>query len=267
MTNVDVQSVAKRPWMRQNLCVNRAIGRRTGSWMHGRLASEVYHGSIMSPSLKKRLPNLVTVARLGLAVLFLAILATYQYPEASPARLIWATIVFVIAISTDALDGYLARRWSAVSVFGRVMDPLCDKILVLGSLIMLAGPNFATVQAVGGGERLVSVSGIAPWMVVVVLWRELLVTGLRSLAESRGLDFSAGVSGKLKMIVQSAVVPIVMLLIALADPVEQRWSLLVRDGLVWLMVIVTVLSAVPYLMRARTVLRSAAIPGEPGERK
>jgi len=209
--------------------------------------------------LRKRLPNTLTIARLGLTVVFLVLLGGDRYPVAGPGRLTWALVVFVLAVATDALDGYFARRWSAQSVFGRVMDPLCDKILILGSLVMLAGPGFSAVGPVGetGEHGLINVTGIAPWMVVIVLMRELIVTGLRTFIESSGKAFGAGLSGKLKMILQSITIPVVLVLVAYADPMEHAWSATVRDAVVWSMVVVTVLSAGPYVIRARRIVTSA----------
>lgn len=211
----------------------------------------------MSTAIKRRLPNLITLARLALAVAFFVALSLYAYP-AGPRWLINASIVlFLLGVLTDAIDGHLARKWKVVSVFGRVMDPLCDKILILGAVIMLAGPGFVWIDQSNPLEpQRVLVSGMQPWMVVLILFRELLVTGLRSLAESRGIEFSAAVSGKLKMILQSAVIPIVLLLVGNFDPREQQWAAITRDSLIWLMLIVTVISGLPYVLRARMLLKA-----------
>jgi phosphatidylglycerophosphate synthase len=210
-------------------------------------------------ALRQRLPNILTIGRLGLTIVFLALLSGDRYPADGPGRLTIAFVIFTFAAATDALDGYLARRWSAQSVFGRVMDPLCDKILILGSLVMLAGPGFAAVESVDVtlNATLVNVTGIESWMVVVVLLRELIVTGLRTFIESSGKAFGAGLSGKLKMILQSITIPALLLIVAYADPMEHAWSAKVRDGLVWSMVIVTALSAGPYVVRAHRILRSS----------
>ena len=98
-----------------------------------------------------------------------------------------AFVLFVVAASTDWLDGYFARRWGLVTQLGRILDPFADKLIICGTFIFLAA---------------VPASGIAPWMAVVVMGRELLVTGLRSFLEQKGIDFSAEMSGKLKMVLQ-----------------------------------------------------------------
>src|SRR5215831_10681530 len=87
----------------------------------------------------RHVPNILTVSRLALAAAFFVVLSPWQY-EKSPAlrgsgpdwRLLFSAVLFVVAAITDALDGLLARRWGVVSVFGRVMDPFADKILVIG---------------------------------------------------------------------------------------------------------------------------------------
>src|SRR5437763_7862260 len=127
------------------------------------------------------LPNLLTAARLGLAVvLFVCI-----------ARAWWLTgaVVFALAAVTDWLDGYLARKQGLTSAFGRNFDPLVDKVLVCGAFIFLLP---------------VPGSGLAPWMVTVVVGRELVITGLRSFLENQATTFGADLFGKLKMVLQCA---------------------------------------------------------------
>ncbi|MCK4872048.1 MAG: CDP-diacylglycerol--glycerol-3-phosphate 3-phosphatidyltransferase [Phycisphaerales bacterium] len=199
--------------------------------------------------MRRRIPNILTVLRLLLAAAFFVILEWYRYPHTNAWALYVATGVFVVAALTDALDGKLARRWKVESTFGRVMDPFADKILVLGAFVYLAGPRFALAAPDIG-----QVSGVAPWMVVVILARELLVTALRGSAESAGVKFGAVRAGKLKMVLQSVTVPAVLLLIAIADPAHSTWSAVVRDILVWATVVVTILSGWPYVVSARRAL-------------
>lgn len=201
----------------------------------------------MTPA-RKHIPNLLTMARLVLAAVFFVMLAVYR--ESDAALLLASASVFIIAALTDALDGHLARKWRVVSKFGRVVDPFADKVLVLGGFILLAGANLAAE------------SGVAAWMAVVILGRELLITTLRGAFESEGIDFSANLWGKLKMILQAIVIPIVLLIIALttgtaaeaasADPAPGWHTPLfwTRDVLVWLTVAVTVLSGIPYIATA-----------------
>lgn len=208
----------------------------------------------MASGLQQRLPNLLTLARLALALTFFVVLETYQYPTSSRWVLNIALGLFVLGTITDFLDGYLARRWGVTSTFGRVMDPLCDKVLVLGAFIYLAGSGFIVTGDVAGPT---SVSGVSPWMVVVILTRELLVTGLRSVIESRGIAFGAVPAGKAKMVFQSVAIPVVLFLIANVDPMTHSWSAWVRDGVIYLTIAATVLSGIPYLSNAYTALSRA----------
>jgi phosphatidylglycerophosphate synthase len=156
------------------------------------------------------------------------------------------------------VDGWLARRWGAVSVFGRIMDPFCDKVLVLGAFIYLAGPRFVVPEWVERGEFFTMSTGVYPWMVAVILARELLVTGFRGEAESRGVSFASNWWGKWKMILQSIAIPIVIVLAAnfktgAPDPlgVVARWACY---AVVYATVIVTIGSALPYVFGYRRVI-------------
>ncbi len=171
--------------------------------------------------------------------------------------------LFVLAAVTDAADGYLARRWKVESKFGRIMDPFCDKILILGAVIYLASPRFLDHAAVAAGHYRTMVSGVYPWMVVLVVARELLVTGIRGEVERQGVAFGANWFGKAKMILQSLVVPVVLVIVFL-DPNRPglAWLGWVRDVLVYATVVVTVVSGVPYVTAAARVLRPGAVSGE-----
>ena len=164
---------------------------------------------------QRSLPNALTMSRVVMTVAFVAVLSVYRFPDVNAWALPTALVLFVVAALTDAADGYLARKWNAISVFGRIVDPLADKVLVLGAFIMLAGPGF---MAANFGM----ISGVATWMVVVILSRELLVTTMRGALEGRGIDFSAVWSGKLKMIAQSIGVPLIIMLAIAAQSTSMR---------------------------------------------
>jgi CDP-diacylglycerol--glycerol-3-phosphate 3-phosphatidyltransferase len=222
--------------------------------------------------LHRTLPNLLTAGRVVLAIVFFALLSWYRHrAPVAVARegsslsgadwlLLIAAAVFCIAALTDVLDGYLARKWGQVSVFGRIMDPFADKLLVVGAFVFLAGPGFTT-----DGSPAEQISGVYPWMVAVILGRELLVTSIRAVFEGQGVSFGAEWSGKFKMILQSVCVPVVLVLIAIANPatplphrrVEEPppFAGLVIDITVWTTVIVTVWSGLPYVLRAFAVMR------------
>ena len=170
--------------------------------------------------------------------------------------------VYGLAAITDAIDGYLARKWDVTSVFGRVVDPFVDKILVLGSFVLFAGGNFLVPS--GGGLH--SLTGVGPIVVILLLSRELLVTTIRGLYESSGRDFGAKWSGKAKMIFQSAAIPIVMVYVFVlgfvppTHPLEVAFRVL-RDVAVWGTVVVTLLSALDYIPRRRAGTTAAADNG------
>ncbi len=212
----------------------------------------------MPDSVRRSVPNGLTVLRLLLAALFFASLNVYRYPDADRLWAFVAVGIFILAAVTDALDGYLARKWEAVSVFGRIMDPFCDKVLVLGAFIYLAGPRFVVAEWVQADAFFTMATGIYPWMVVVMLARELLVTGFRGEAEAMGADFASTWSGKWKMIIQSVAVPVVITLVVVFRTGDEttlskaaRW---LCYGVVYLTVGVTIVSALPYVGRLRQVM-------------
>lgn len=197
----------------------------------------------MEAGVRQHIPNAITTARLALSVVLFVLLARYLPGEFSPRYLDVCLLVFLVASMTDWLDGFLARRWNVTSKFGRIVDPFVDKILVLGTFSYLAGPALSTP------------TGITPTVVVIVLARELLVTAIRSSLESGGTNFAAAMSGKLKMVLQCVTI------IACFLYANHRQSLtnegdevarLVRDGLIWAMVVVTILSGLLYVRRAST---------------
>lgn len=207
--------------------------------------------------LKRSLPNVLTLARVVLAAGLFAALAVMPGPIGERAStdqrfyLVTAAVLFILAAATDALDGNLARRWNVVSRFGRVMDPFADKLLILGSFCMLAGPPF-TVATEGGLHQ---ISGVAPWVAVVVLARELLVTSIRAVAETEGVDFSAVGIGKLKMVVQSLVIPMILLGLAFGDlgrGAAWPWAFKV---IAWATAGVTAASGIPYILRSIRLLK------------
>ena len=146
-----------------------------------------------------------------------------------------AAAVFVIASVTDFLDGHLARKYDLVTNFGKIMDPLADKLLVTSALVCM-------VQ-----------TGIVPgWMVIVILAREFAITGLRSVAASEGIVIAAAWSGKIKTVTQ--MIAIIFLLIG-NWPFELL-SIPFARIMLWIAVIMTVYSGVEYLYKSRELFKS-----------
>jgi CDP-diacylglycerol--glycerol-3-phosphate 3-phosphatidyltransferase len=205
----------------------------------------------------RHIPNLLTTGRLLLAAVFFALLGYYQYTIRAPGLLNVAFIIYCIALVTDFLDGYLARRWKVEGPFGRVVDPFVDKVLVIGSFIFFAGKNFIIPGAPSGNYMVQTITGVVPWMVVVILARELLVTSFRGLGEGAGHNFGAAFSGKVKMVVQSVTILVVLVYVNYFaryygtgyEPVIRAF----RNLCVWTTVAVTVFSGFAYVQRAVSV--------------
>jgi CDP-diacylglycerol--glycerol-3-phosphate 3-phosphatidyltransferase len=169
------------------------------------------------------LPNQITAARLLLSVVLFALIAWEQY--------LAGLVVFLVAVGTDWLDGYIARKYAMVSVVGRILDPFVDKVIICGTFIFLAA---------------VPASGIVPWMAVVVVARELLVTALRGMVEGQGGDFSANLPGKWKMVLQSAAAAFSLAYLAWGVS-ALVWPLAI---VVWAAVVLTVYSGWIYVQAA-----------------
>lgn len=202
--------------------------------------------------MKVNWANRVTLARLVLTVIFLVLLAQFRADRAE--RYWWlldvCLAIFIVAALTDVLDGYLARKYDQVTSFGRVSDPFVDKLLICGAFIFFAGEAFTV-------ESRYLTSFVAPWMVVVIVGRELLVSGIRGFSESRGGTFAASVYGKVKMFIQCVTVGFVL---GCRVHGESVWGGFVplRQTLVWATVLVTALSMLGYVSKAAPVFRTPA---------
>jgi CDP-diacylglycerol---glycerol-3-phosphate 3-phosphatidyltransferase len=178
------------------------------------------------------LPNALTVFRILLVPVLVAVLLSE-----GPSGDLLAAIVFAVASFTDALDGWIARRRKSESTFGKLMDPLADKLLVTSALVSL-----------------VSLDRLAAWVAMVIIARELAVTGLRQIAIEQGHVMPASLWGKLKTVAQIAMV---MCLIAVDG--SSGWV----DAVVYVTVAITVLSGADYFFGLHRMLRSRAAAVEP----
>lgn len=214
----------------------------------------------------RHVPNALTGARLVLACVFFVLLSWYQYQgRGDPGLLKAAFVIYVIALFTDFLDGYLARKWKVEGAFGRVVDPFVDKVLVIGSFIVFAGKNF--IIPVDGAQMVVrTITGVAPGMVILILARELLVTSLRGQSEASGQSFGAAFSGKLKMVFQSVTILVILVYVDFLDPLRrlgyEPFARHFRDLCIWATLIITVLSGLLYVRRAVALYRPGI--GGPG---
>ncbi|HSG71837.1 MAG TPA: CDP-diacylglycerol--glycerol-3-phosphate 3-phosphatidyltransferase [Planctomycetaceae bacterium] len=183
------------------------------------------------------LPNTITLIRFVMAVVLFALIYLDGYWQT-------AAILFVVAASTDFLDGYVARKYQQITILGRILDPFVDKIIICGSFIFLIGQEQ---------------SGVNAWMAIIVVGREMFVSTLRGLLEQQGLDFSANWIGKIKMAAQCAAVTGSLIFLAL--PPESQTDanyMLARDLLLWGVVLFTAYSGIAYVLRASQLLAESA---------
>jgi CDP-diacylglycerol--glycerol-3-phosphate 3-phosphatidyltransferase len=177
------------------------------------------------------LPNALTLLRIFLVPILVALLLTR-----TDGGLFLGTAVFGIAVLTDYLDGYFARRRNQVTRFGVLLDPLADKLLTAAAFISL-----------------VEMNAVPAWMVVIIVGREFAVTGLRNIAAGRGVLIAASGLGKGKMV--SQVVAIFLLLLATRFPALR----LAAAASLWIVVGLALVSAVDYFRRYwRDAVRPAA---------
>jgi len=166
------------------------------------------------------LPNFLTVSRI-LAVPVIVVVLLDETPNGDTL----AAALFALAAATDGLDGYFARSRDAVTTLGKVMDPLADKLLIVAALISL-----------------VSLNRLAAWVAMVIIAREMAVTGLRAVAAERGIVMAASPLGKVKTVLQIAAV--IALIAVNPSPL---WS----DILVYAAVVVTIVSGAQYFFGLR----------------
>lgn len=180
-------------------------------------------------------PNIITFSRLLLSIFLFWLIDQGNHWLAACA-------VFVVAAATDAIDGYIARKYGLVTIIGRILDPFVDKVIIGGTFIFLAD---------------VPDSGVNAWIAITVIGREMFITSLRSFLESVGKDFSATWSGKLKMVLQCAAVTGSLLYLEYGPGSDHQSTLAgIRDVLLWSAVGVTIHSGVTYVQRAIHLFRA-----------
>ncbi|MDH5526846.1 MAG: CDP-diacylglycerol--glycerol-3-phosphate 3-phosphatidyltransferase [Nitrospirota bacterium] len=170
--------------------------------------------------MNPHIPNIITLARIALIPVFVVLA---QRPD--PWIDFYAALVFLVAALTDLLDGYLARKHGLVTPLGKLLDPIADKLLILSGLIMLVERDLA-----------------AAWIVIVIVGREMAVTGLRAIAASEGVVMPADRWGKWKTVLQCTA--IIMLLLG-----WQLWVFdvtLIGTGVLWAAMAMAVVSGVRY---------------------
>ncbi|MCL1906259.1 MAG: CDP-diacylglycerol--glycerol-3-phosphate 3-phosphatidyltransferase [Clostridiales bacterium] len=177
------------------------------------------------------LPNRITIGRVLLIPLFV-LLVLWQFPGHD----IWSALIFAVAAGSDALDGRLARRRGQVTTLGKFLDPLADKLLICSAYIAL-----------------LALSRLPAWMVIVIVCRELFVSGVRILAADAGVVIAASSWGKLKTGLQT--LSILLLLLATLYFWPQPFYHIITRIVLWMALIATVASGADYAQKGARFLK------------
>lgn len=170
------------------------------------------------------LPNKLTIARV-LAVPVFVVLYLLNYYLA-------AFVIFILASITDTLDGKIARKYNLVTNFGKIMDPLADKVLVYAAFCLL-------IQ-----------NGLMPgWMLIVILTREFAVSGMRTVAASEGIVIAAAMSGKIKTVLQMIAVPALLLESVFTTGTFGLFVYWVAQVFLWASLVMTIYSGAEYIIK------------------
>ena len=178
--------------------------------------------------MEMNLANKLTLARVVMIPVFLVVL----FCMAEPVNRYLAVVIFIVASATDFLDGHIARKYNMVSNFGKFMDPLADKLLVMSALVSM-----------------VALEDLAAWVVIVILAREFTITGFRTLAMEANIVMAASWWGKVKTTVQMIMIPLVLLNLPFA------FMPVVETALVYLSVFFTIFSGADYIIKNKQVLK------------
>lgn len=172
------------------------------------------------------LPNKLTVGRIcAIPVFIVVLLMGYRVP---------AVIIFILAALTDMLDGKIARKYDLVTNFGKLMDPLADKLLTMSAFICL-----------------VELGDMPGWMAIVILGREMIITGMRQVAAAEGIVIAAGWSGKIKTVLQMVAIP---LLLVQNWPCSVYFNDFPLDQIVlWAALVMTIVSGIEYIVKNKEV--------------
>ena len=170
------------------------------------------------------LPNKLTIGRVVAVPFFIAAYMLEYY--------LVAFIIFIAASFTDMLDGKIARKYNLVTNFGKIMDPLADKVLVYSAFCLMI-PQY-----------------VAAWMFIIILAREFTVAGMRTVAASEGIVVAAGMSGKIKTVLQMIAVPLLLLVPALPDFAPLYWA---AQIFLWASLVMTIYSGVEYVVQNKQV--------------
>ncbi len=174
------------------------------------------------------LPNQLTVLR----ILLIPFFVFFFYATQIPGNEFIALGIYIVACLTDLADGKIARKYGLVTTFGKFMDPLADKILVITALILFTAEGRMSAVAL-----------------IIIVAREFIVSGFRLVASDKGIVIAAGMWGKVKTTVQ------MIMAIALMIHLEYQWFYVTEQVLIWLSVALTLISLYDYISKNISVLK------------
>ena len=195
------------------------------------------------------LPNKLTLFRIFLVIPLIFILSAFTYlnknyfeidTESNQQYYLYgAGLIFVIAMITDAVDGYLARKWKQVTTFGKLFDPLADKIIVTTSMIFLAVFQYTYIP-----------------VVVIFVIRDLIVDGSRNIAASNNIKVEASIWGKLKTVFQTIAIIILFFFLPLIDK-KKWWQVLLINIPMLLALVASIFSGIKYFMQIVPIINKS----------
>lgn len=174
------------------------------------------------------LPNKLTMARIIAVPFFIWAYMTNHY--------IVALILFILAALTDMLDGKIARKYNLITNFGKIMDPLADKILVYSAFCLM-----------------VEDGTVPSWMLIIILAREFVIAGMRAVAAAEGIVIAAGMSGKIKTVLQMVAVPLLILALGMQTSAYFNMVYIAGQVFLWASLIMTVYSGAEYIIKNKKV--------------
>lgn len=192
--------------------------------------------------MKLNTPNKLTIARMVITPLFLAVILL----ESLPHRFLWALVIFSVASITDALDGRLARKNNQITNFGKLLDPIADKVLTTSALLAFMKFGLCNI-----------------WIVMIVLTREFAIASIRMIAASNGTVIPANIWGKIKTVSQMTFTILIMLLCEVYYILEKSYmnffskmpSLsVISNSLLWITAILTIISGVIYIKDSKNAI-------------
>ena len=192
--------------------------------------------------MKLNIPNILTIARIFITPIFLAVILMYTLPH----KFLIACIIFSIGSITDAVDGHLARKNNQITNFGKFLDPIADKILTTSALLAFMSMGLCNI-----------------WIVMLVLTREFAIASVRMIAAAGGVVIPANIWGKIKTVSQMTFTIIIMLLGEVWEIIlntnkslfEKLPDLsLISNGLLWITAILTVISGIIYLNDSKKII-------------